>query len=223
MFRIFGDIIRKTANHMKIGLSPFYSAQYRSFIRSKYACVAKVSKPAPLFTCKAVDNGSFKNINLEDYRDKYLVLLFYPLDFSFVCPTELIAFSDRVEEFRELNAEVLGVSVDSHFSHLAWIKTSRKEGGLEGLDIPLASDLTKKMTRDYGVLHDDGTALRGLFIIDKTLIVRHITINDLPIGRSVDEALRVIKAFQFSEERDVVCPANWQPDSPTITPDLKRQ
>ncbi|GIX82506.1 thioredoxin-dependent peroxide reductase, mitochondrial [Caerostris extrusa] len=140
----------------------------------------------------------------------------------FVCPTELIAFSDRVEEFRELNAEVLGVSVDSHFSHLTWIKTPRKKGGLEGLDIPLASDLTKKMSRDYGVLHDDGTALRGLFIIDKTLIVRHITINDLPIGRSVDEALRVIKAFQFHEERDVVCPANWQPDSPTIKPEPEK-
>jgi peroxiredoxin (alkyl hydroperoxide reductase subunit C) len=146
------------------------------------------------------------------------------LDFTFVCPTEIIAFSERVKEFKELNAEVVGVSVDSHFSHLAWVNTPRKSGGLGGIDYPLLADLTKQISKDYGVLLEKaGISLRGLFIIDPQGVVRQITINDLPVGRSVDETLRLIKAFQFVEKHGEVCPANWNPEknSDTIKPDVK--
>lgn len=147
------------------------------------------------------------------------MLFFYPLDFTFVCPTEIIAFSDNIKKFKEINAEVVGVSIDSHFSHLAWINTPRKEGGLGQLKYPLLSDLSKQIASDYGVLLENpGIALRGLFIIDPNGILRQITINDLPVGRSVDETIRLIKAFQFVEKHGEVCPANWQPDSKTIKP-----
>lgn len=151
------------------------------------------------------------------------MLFFYPLDFTFVCPTEIIAFSDRVNEFKALGAEVVGVSVDSHFSHLAWINTDRKKGGLGKLEYPLLADLTKQISRDYGVLLEDaGISLRGLFIIDPNGVVRQITINDLPVGRSVDETLRLIKAFQYFEKHGEVCPANWDPEKnkDTIKPDV---
>jgi len=168
----------------------------------------------------SVNNGQFKDLKLSDYQGKYLVLFFYPLDFTFVCPTEIIAFSERVQEFRDINAEVVGVSTDSHFSHLAWINTPRKQGGLGGLEYPLLSDFNKTISRDYGVLVEEaGIALRGLFLIDPKGIIRQITINDLPVGRSVDETLRLIKAFQFVEEHGEVCPANWVPNKPTIKPD----
>lgn len=181
---------------------------------------AQVQHPAPDFQATAVVDATFKEIGLADYKGKYLVLFFYPLDFTFVCPTEIIAFSDRIHDFKALNAEVVGVSTDSHFSHLAWINTSRKEGGLGGLNYPLLADFHKTISRDYGVLIEKaGIALRGLFIIDPTGVVRQITINDLPVGRSVDETLRLIKAFQFVEKHGEVCPANWTPDSPTIKPD----
>lgn len=138
---------------------------------------------------------------------------------TFVCPTEIIAFSDRADEFKALDTELVAVSIDSHFSHLAWTNQPRKEGGLGEMKIPILSDLTKSISRDYGVLLDDaGIALRGLFLIDPKGIVRHITVNDLPVGRSVDETLRVIKAFQFVEKHGEVCPANWQPKAPTINP-----
>jgi alkyl hydroperoxide reductase subunit AhpC len=142
---------------------------------------------------------------------------------TFVCPTELIAFSEKIHEFKALNTEVIGVSIDSHFSHLAWINTTKKEGGLGGdLGYPLLSDLSRKISVAYNVLiQDEGVALRGLFIIDKSGILRQITINDLPVGRSVDETLRLIKAFQFVEENGEVCPANWQPNSKTIKPNPK--
>lgn len=133
------------------------------------------------------------------------MLFFYPLDFTFVCPTEIIAFSDRIKEFRDLNTEVVGVSVDSHFSHLAWSNTPRKEGGIGKIEYPLLADLTKKISDDYGVLLDDaGISLRGLFIIDPQQVVRQITINDLPVGRSVDETIRLIKAFQFVDKHGEV-------------------
>jgi len=178
-----------------------------------------VQKPAPDFKGTVVVDNQFKEVKLSDYQGKYLVLFFYPLDFTFVCPTEIIAFGDRVKEFQELNTELVAVSVDSHFSHLAWNQQSRKAGGLGNLKIPILSDLTKNISRDYGVLLEDaGIALRGLFLIDPKGIVRHITINDLPVGRSVDEVLRLIKAFQFVEKHGEVCPANWQPDKPTINP-----
>ncbi|XP_035776702.1 peroxiredoxin-2-like [Anopheles albimanus] len=191
---------------------------------SRNLCVAQVQKPAPPFQGTAVVNNDFKEIKLEDYKGKYLVLFFYPLDFTFVCPTEIIAFSDRIQEFRALNTEVVGVSVDSHFSHLAWINQPRKSGGLGKLDYPLLADLTKQISADYGVLLEDaGISLRGLFIIDPAGVVRQITINDLPVGRSVDETLRLIKAFQFVEKHGEVCPANWEPNknAATIKPNPK--
>lgn len=152
------------------------------------------------------------------------MLFFYPLDFTFVCPTEIISFSDRIKEFKDLNTEVVGVSVDSHFSHLAWTNTPRKEGGIGKIEYPLLADLTKKISSDYGVLLDEaGISLRGLFIIDPNQVVRQITINDLPVGRSVDETLRLIKAFQFVDKHGEVCPANWDENKnkATIKPDPK--
>jgi len=185
-----------------------------------YSCAA-VQRPAPGFKAAAVVGDAFKDVQLSDYAGKWVVLFFYPLDFTFVCPTEIVAFSDRMKEFRELGVELLGVSVDSKFSHLAWIKASRKEGGLGGkLNYPLVSDITKSISRDYGVLLEkDGIALRGLFIIDPKGVVRQITVNDLPVGRSVDETLRLIKAFQYNEKHGEVCPSDWQPGKPTMKGD----
>jgi len=177
-----------------------------------------VTKQAPEFTSQAVVNGDFKPVSLADYKGKHVVLFFYPLDFTFVCPTEIIAFSDRIDEFKKRNTEVLAVSTDSRFSHLAWINTPRTKGGLGNLAYPLLEDLTKKISTDYGVLLEAGIALRGLFIIDKTGIVRHITINDLPLGRSVDEALRVIDALQHFETHGEVCPADWKPGAMALNP-----
>ncbi|XP_006831465.1 PREDICTED: thioredoxin-dependent peroxide reductase, mitochondrial isoform X2 [Chrysochloris asiatica] len=175
---------------------------------------------APYFKGTAVVNGEFKELSLDDFKGKYLVLFFYPLDFTFVCPTEIVAFSDKANEFHDVNCEVIAVSVDSHFSHLAWINTPRKDGGLGHMNIPLLSDLTKQISRDYGVLLENpGLALRGLFIIDPNGVIKHLSVNDLPVGRSVEETLRLVKAFQFVEVHGEVCPANWTPDSPTIKPD----
>lgn len=182
---------------------------------------AKVQKPAPDFHCQALVNGLFKELSLADFRGKYVVLFFYPLDFTFVCPTEILAFSDRLDEFRALNTEVIGASVDSVYSHLAWAETPRAKGGIEGIKIPLLADLKKEVAEAYGVLLADGIALRGLFVIDREGLVRHITINDLPIGRSVDEVLRVVQALQFVEKHGEVCPANWQPGEATMKADPK--
>ncbi|KPP63870.1 natural killer cell enhancement factor-like [Scleropages formosus] len=154
---------------------------------------------------------------------KYVVLFFYPLDFTFVCPTEIVAFSDRAEEFRSVGCEVLAASTDSHFSHLAWINTERKQGGLGTMNIPLIADLTKSISQDYGVLkEDEGIAYRGLFVIDDKGILRQITINDLPVGRSVDETLRLVQAFQHTDKFGEVCPAGWKPGSDTIIPDVQK-
>jgi len=178
--------------------------------------------PAPHFTSTAVVNNTFKEISLSDYKGKYVVLFFYPLDFTFVCPTEIIAFSERAEEFRKIGCEVLACSTDSQFSHLAWIEKPRKAGGLGKINIPLVADKTMKISRDYGVLkEDEGVSFRGLFIIDDKQIVRQVTINDLPVGRSVDETLRLVQAFQFTDKHGEVCPAGWNPGAPTIKPDLK--
>jgi peroxiredoxin (alkyl hydroperoxide reductase subunit C) len=180
---------------------------------------AQISKPAPLFEGIAVINGEFKEIALKDFKDKYLVLLFYPLDFTFVCPTEITAFSDRIQEFKNLNTEVVAISVDSQFTHLAWINTPREQGGLGKIQIPLLSDLTHQISKDYGVyLQDVGHALRGLFIIDGRGILRQITMNDLPVGRSTDETLRLLQAFQYTDKHGEVCPAGWRPGSDTIIP-----
>uniref|UniRef100_A0A3P8UFV6 thioredoxin-dependent peroxiredoxin n=1 Tax=Amphiprion percula TaxID=161767 RepID=A0A3P8UFV6_AMPPE len=181
---------------------------------------AKISKPAPHWEGTAVINGEFKETKLSDYKGKYLVFFFYPLDFTFVCPTEIIAFSDRVHEFRAINTEVVACSVDSQFTHLAWINTPRKQGGLGQMKIPLLSDLTHQISKDYGVyLEDQGHTLRGLFIIDDKGILRQITMNDLPVGRSVDETLRLVQAFQYTDKHGEVCPAGWKPGSDTIIPD----
>ncbi|KAL0480511.1 peroxiredoxin [Acrasis kona] len=183
---------------------------------------AFVGKPAPSFKKTAVVDGDFKEVTLEQYKGKYLVLFFYPLDFTFVCPTEIIAFSDRVEEFRAIGVEVITASVDSEHSHLAWINTPRKKGGLGKMNIPVIADVTKSMSRDYGVLiEEEGIALRGLFIINPEGILRQITINDLPVGRSVDETLRLVKAFQFTDKHGEVCPANWQEGGVTMKGDPK--
>uniref|UniRef100_F6RUP0 thioredoxin-dependent peroxiredoxin n=1 Tax=Equus caballus TaxID=9796 RepID=F6RUP0_HORSE len=179
-----------------------------------------VSKPAPYWEGTAVINGEFKELKLTDYRGKYLVFFFYPLDFTFVCPTEIIAFGDRIEEFRSINTEVVACSVDSQFTHLAWINTPRRQGGLGPIRIPLLSDLTHQISKDYGVyLEDSGHTLRGLFIIDDKGILRQITLNDLPVGRSVDETLRLVQAFQYTDKHGEVCPAGWKPGSETIIPD----
>ena len=181
----------------------------------------RVGQEAPDFTATAVFDQEFKSIKLSDYRDKYTVLFFYPLDFTFVCPTEIIAFSDRHEDFKALNTEVLGVSVDSEFSHLAWIQTDRKEGGIGDIAYPLVSDIKKEISTAYNVLDPDaGVALRGLFIIDKEGIIQHATINNLSFGRSVDETLRTLKAIQYVQSHpDEVCPAGWEEGDQTMVPD----
>jgi len=181
-----------------------------------------VTKPAPNFTAQAVmADGQIKEISLSNYKGKYVVLFFYPLDFTFVCPTEIIAFSKAAAEFEKLGVQLLGCSVDSHFSHLAWRGVPRNKGGIGEINYPLVSDLDKSIAHNYDVLLDGGIALRGLFLIDKAGIVRHQVVNDLPLGRSVEEALRVVKALQFNEEHGEVCPANWHEGDPTIKPDPK--
>lgn len=187
-----------------------------------HASKAQISRPAPDWSGKAVVNGEFKDIKLSDYKGKYVVFFFYPLDFTFVCPTEIIAFNDRVQEFRKTDTEVIAVSVDSVFTHLAWINTPRTEGGLGRMNIPILADITKQISKDYGVLLEDaGHTLRGLFIIDKKGILRQITMNDLPVGRSVDETLRLVQAFQYTDQHGEVCPAGWKPGADTIIPNPK--
>jgi len=181
---------------------------------------ALVAKPAPNFTAQAVmPDGTFKEIKLSDYKGKYVILFFYPLDFTFVCPTEIIAFSTSMDEFKKRNTEVLGVSVDSHFSHLAWRNTDRKDGGLGDIAYPLVADLNKKITYDYGVMHEAGIAFRGLFLIDKEGVVQHQLINNLPLGRNIGEALRMVDALQFHENNGEVCPANWKEGEDGMKPD----
>jgi len=160
----------------------------------------------------AWDVDSFKKISLSDYVGKYVVLFFYPLDFTFVCPTEICAFNDAAPKFDETNAVLIACSVDSHFTHSEYAKKSRETGGLGGMDIPMLSDLTKSISKDYGVLTPDGAiSFRGTFIIDKSGILRHSSINDLPVGRNPDETLRLVQAFQHVDEHGEVCPANWTP------------
>ncbi|WP_204105029.1 MULTISPECIES: peroxiredoxin [Spirulina sp. CCY15215] len=184
----------------------------------------RVGQPAPDFTATAVYDQEFKTLKLSDYRGKYVILFFYPLDFTFVCPTEITAFSDRYEDFSKIDTEVLGVSVDSEFSHLAWIQTDRKEGGIGDITYPLVSDIKKEISTAYNVLDPDaGVALRGLFIIDKDGVIQHETVNNLSFGRSVDETLRTLKAIQYVQSHpDEVCPAGWQEGDKTMVPDPKK-
>lgn len=183
---------------------------------------AFIGKPAPEFKAQAVVNGEFKEVTLSEYKGKYVVLFFYPLDFTFVCPTEIIAFSERAEEFRKIGCEIIAASTDSHFSHLAWVNTPRKEGGLGPMKIPILADTNHQISKDYGVLkEEDGVAFRGLFIIDVKGILRQITINDLPVGRDVDETLRLVQAFQYTDKHGEVCPAGWRPGQDTIKVGVK--
>jgi peroxiredoxin (alkyl hydroperoxide reductase subunit C) len=178
-----------------------------------------VTKEAPDFCAQAVmPDNSFGEIKLSSYRGKYVVLFFYPLDFTFVCPSEIIAFDKANPRFKEKNAVVIGVSVDSHFTHLAWRQTPRNKGGIGEISYPLVADLDKKIARAYDVLLNDAVALRGLFLIDTHGVVRHQIVNDLPIGRSVDEALRTLDALQFTEEHGEVCPANWKTGDEAMKP-----
>jgi alkyl hydroperoxide reductase subunit AhpC len=180
--------------------------------------VPRIGYPAPEFTTQAVlPDRSFGSVSLSDYRGKWVVLFFYPLDFTFVCPTEIVAFSDAQTHFDTINTVVLGASVDSVYSHLAWINTDRKAGGLGQLQIPLLEDLTKKLASTYGVLHmETGHTNRGLFIIDPSGNLRHITMNDPPVGRNVQEIIRLVEAYQYVDEHGEVCPVNWSKGKPTM-------
>jgi alkyl hydroperoxide reductase subunit AhpC len=188
---------------------------------SEQCCMtAQVGKPAPDFTTTAVVNGQFEEVKLSDYRGKNVVLFFWPLDFTFVCPTEIVAFSDAADQFAERNTQLLGASIDSQFVHLAWQNTPRAAGGLGKINYPMLADTTHEITRKYGVHFDAaGVAFRGLFLIDKEGTVRHMLINDLPLGRSVDEALRMVDALTHFEKNGEVCPANWKPGEKSMKPD----
>lgn len=172
-----------------------------------------VAKEAPDFTATAVmpDNKMNDKFNLKSHiKGKYGILFFWPLDFTFVCPSEIIAFDNRVKEFKDRGAEVIGVSVDSHFTHHAWKHTDRDKGGIGNVQFPLVADLTKSIARSYDVLLNDAIAFRGTFLIDKNGIVRHQVVNDLPLGRNVDEAIRMLDALIFHDTNGDVCPANWK-------------
>ncbi|MDD0853796.1 peroxiredoxin [Halobacteriovorax sp. GB3] len=178
-----------------------------------------VGKQAPEFKGNAVVNGAIKEISLSDYNGKWKVLFFYPLDFTFVCPTEITAFSDKIEMFKNLNCEVIGCSVDSEFSHLAWTQQPRNKGGLGEIKYPLLADLTKDVARSYGVLMDDAVAFRGTFIIDDNNVVQQCSINNLSVGRNVEEIARLVEGYQYTAKHGEVCPAGWTNGSDTMKPD----
>ena len=178
-----------------------------------------VTKEAPNFTADAVmPDNSFAPLSLSSYQGKYVYLLFYPLDFTFVCPSEILAFNKKLDEFKKRNCEVIAISVDSKFTHLAWKNTPIENGGIGQVQYPMVADLNKEITRAYGIEHPASVALRGLFLIDPKGIVRHCVINDLPLGRSVDEALRMLDALQFTDTHGEVCPANWQQGDEAMKP-----
>ncbi len=178
-----------------------------------------VTKVAPDFTAQAVmPDNSMAEVTLSSYRGKYVVLFFYPLDFTFVCPSEILAFNKAAKTFAKKNTVLLGVSVDSQFSHYAWRQTPVNKGGIGEIGFPLVADLDKKIARAYDVLLNDAVALRGLFLIDTHGVVRHQLVNDLPIGRNVDEAIRTLDALQFTEEHGEVCPANWKEGEEAMKP-----
>ncbi len=183
-----------------------------------------VGKQAPDFTATAVmpDNEIKADFNLKkEGKGKNIVLFFWPLDFTFVCPSEIIAFNNRLKEFKTRNTLVVGVSVDSQFTHFAWKNTAVENGGIGNIQFPMVADITKSIARDYDVLINDAVALRGTFLIDKNGIVRHQLVNDLPLGRNVDEAIRMVDALQFHEEHGDVCPAGWNRGDEGMTPDAK--
>lgn len=179
-----------------------------------------VTKQAPDFTATAVmpDNSMKPDFKLSDYRGKYVILFFYPLDFTFVCPSEILAFDKALPAFKAKNCEIIGVSIDSQFSHWAWKNTPVKQGGIGNIQFPLVADLDKSISRQYGVLLDAGIALRGTFLIDREGVIRHAVVNDLPLGRNTDEALRMVDALQFHEKYGDVCPANWEEGKEAMKP-----
>ncbi|HOJ74684.1 MAG TPA: peroxiredoxin [Phycisphaerae bacterium] len=190
--------------------------------------VLQVGQPAPPFSGTAVVGNEFVDLSYEKgtltvgkdkFTGKYVVLFFYPLDFTFVCPTEIIAFSDRIDEFEKLGAKVVGVSVDSQYSHLAWKNTPRNKGGLGEIKYPLLADVLKEAAFNYNVLLENGVAARGIFIIDDKGILQTYTVNNLSVGRSVDETLRLIQAYQYVAKHGEVCPANWKPGDKTMKAD----
>ena len=179
-----------------------------------------VTKQAPDFTATAVlpDNSMKPDFKLSEFRGQYVILFFYPLDFTFVCPSEILAFDRALPKFKEKNCEIIGVSIDSQFSHWAWKNTPINQGGIGNVQFPLVADLDKNISRQYGVLLDAGIALRGTFLIDRDGVVRHAVVNDLPLGRNIDEALRMVDALQFFEKHGDVCPANWQEGKEAMKP-----
>lgn len=184
--------------------------------------ISLVSKAAPEFKGNAVVNGEIKEISLLDYKGKWKVLFFYPLDFTFVCPTEITAFSDKIQLFKDLNCEVIACSVDSAFSHLAWTKQSRTEGGLGDINFPILEDLTKDIARSYGALMpSNDVAFRATYIIDDNNIVQHVSINNLSVGRNVEEVARLVDGYQFTAKHGEVCPAGWTKGADTMKPDPK--
>lgn len=179
----------------------------------------KIGSKAPGFSCEGVIDGQIKKLSLTDFSGKYKLLFFYPLDFTFVCPTELHALNEKVAEFAKRNTQVLGISVDSAYTHLAWLSTPKEQGGVAGLQFPLLSDLTKSIARDYDVLNEEcSVALRGVFLLDKNDIVQYISINNLSFGRNIDELLRLVDALKYVEENGMVCPANWDPSQQALKP-----
>jgi peroxiredoxin (alkyl hydroperoxide reductase subunit C) len=179
-----------------------------------------VGQRAPDFSVNAVQNGVvIEDFTLSQFRGRYVVLFFYPLDFTFVCPTELHEFQARLAQFEALDCQVIGASTDSWFSHLAWLQTPKKRGGIEGVTYPIISDFNKTVAADYDVLLPGGMALRGTFLIDREGIVQSQLVNNLPLGRNVDETLRTLKALQFCEEHGEVCPANWNEGDSGMRPD----
>lgn len=178
-----------------------------------------VGKKAPDFKGAAVINGDIKEISLADYKGKWKVLFFYPLDFTFVCPTELVAFSDKIESFKKLGCEVIGCSIDSEFSHLKWTQTPVNEGGVGNLKYPLLADVTKKIATDYGCLMDGAVAFRATYVIDDNDIVQHMSINNLSVGRNVDEFARLVSGYQYTAKHGEVCPAGWSEGDDTMKPD----
>lgn len=180
-----------------------------------------VGKQAPDFKGNAVVNGAIKEISLSDFNGKWKVLFFYPLDFTFVCPTEITAFSDKINMFKDMNCEVIGCSVDSEFSHLAWTQQPRNKGGLGEINYPLLADLTKEVARSYGVLMDEAVAFRGTFIIDDNNVVQHCSINNLSVGRNVEEIARLVEGYQYTAKHGEVCPAGWNKGGDTMKADPK--
>lgn len=180
-----------------------------------------IGKKAPEFKAKIVEKNEIKEICLQDIKNKYIVLFFYPADFTFVCPTELHAFQEKIEEFQSRNVELLGCSVDNVYSHLAWLDLPKSKGGIQGVCYPLISDLGGEIAKQYGVLNEENVAYRGLFILDKNQIIRSCCVNDLPLGRNIDEVLRLIDALQFHEKNGQVCPANWNKTKEAIDTTLE--